>query len=98
MVHHGIRRNHVAHGLRELCSLIVQPSSDLVHLGGRSGHTSRARTEVGIDGYGAADGEDAAQAVPVVGDTVTDGKHLIRWDRVAGGIEGTSGQSAPGRR
>jgi hypothetical protein len=75
----------------------VKLSSELVHLGGRRGDTSGARTEVGIDGNSAADSEDTAKAVTVVSDAVTHGKHLIRRDRIAGGIEGTSGQSAPGR-
>jgi hypothetical protein len=78
--------------------LTVQLGSELVHLGGRRGHASRARPEVGIDGHGAADRDDATKAVAVMGDAITDGKHLVRWDRIAGGIEGTCGQTAAGRR
>jgi hypothetical protein len=76
----------------------VKLSSELVHLGGWRGHPSGARTEVGIDGNSAADRQDAAKAVTIVSDAVTHGEHLVRRDRIAGGIEGTSGQSAPGRR
>src|SRR5450756_1645598 len=86
--HHGIRRDHVAVGLLgEPYSLTVQLSSELVHLRGRRGHPSRARTEVGVDCNGPADGEDTAQAVTVVSDTVTHGKHLVRRDRIAGSVE-----------
>lgn len=102
-VSQDFQRYHVqTHGgeglLGEPCSLAMQLSSELVHLGGRSGHPSRPRTEVGVNRNGSADREDAAKAVTVVGDAVTHGKHLVRGDRIAGGIEGTSGQTAPGRR
>jgi len=72
----------------------VRLRSELVHLGGGSGHASRARPEVRIHGNGSADRDDAAQAVAVVCNSVTHGKHLVRWDRIPGGIEGTCGQTA----
>jgi len=68
--------------------------SELVHLGGRRGHASRACPEVRIHGSGSADGDDATQAVTVVGYAVTDRKHLVRGNRIPGGIEGASRQAA----
>jgi hypothetical protein len=70
-------------------------SSELVHLGGGGGHTSRACPEVGIDGNGSADRDDATQAVAVVADAVTHSEHLVRRDRISGGIEGAGGQTTP---
>jgi hypothetical protein len=68
--------------------------SELVHLGGRRGHTSRPCPEVRIHGNGSTDGDNATQAVTVVSDPVTDRKHLVRGDRIPGGVEGTSRQAA----
>jgi len=76
---------------------MTQIRSELVHLVGRRGHTTGARTEVSIDSRSSADEEDAAQSVAVMGDAVTHRKNLVRRYRIAGGIEGTSGQSAPWR-
>jgi hypothetical protein len=68
--------------------------SELVHLGSRRGHASRACPEVRIHGNGSADRDNATQAVTVVSDAVTDRKHLVRGDRIPGGIEGASRQAA----
>lgn len=76
----------------------MQLSSELVHLGCRRGNTSCAGAEVGVDSNGSANRKDATQAMTIVGDTVTHLKHLVRGDRIACGIEGASGQTAPGRR
>ena len=93
----GVRENRRRWLQGETRSRVTQISSELVHLRGRRGHPTRARAEVGVDRNGAADGEDTTQAVTVMGDAVTHLKNLVRRDRIAGGIEGTSGQSAPGR-
>jgi len=69
--------------------------SELVHLGGGGGHTSRAGPEVRVDGNGSADRDDATQTVTVMADAVTHGKHLVRRDRISGGIEGAGGQATP---
>jgi hypothetical protein len=98
MVHHGITRNTPPIGRwASQLRLTMELDSELVHLRGRRGHTSAARAEVGINRNRAADSQDTAKTVTVVSDAVTHGKHLVRRDRVAGGIEGTSGQSAPWR-
>src|SRR5450759_2355262 len=71
--------------------------SELVHLGGRRGYASRSRPEVGVDGNTSTDRDDASQTVSVVGDAVPYDKYLVRWDRIAGCIEGTCWQTPPGR-
>jgi hypothetical protein len=71
--------------------------SELVHLGGRRGYASRSRPEVGVDGNTSTDRDDASQTVAVVGDAVPYDKYLVRWDRIAGCIEGTCWQTPPGR-
>lgn len=68
-----------------------------MHLGGRRGDASRTRSEVRVDGDGSTDGDDAAKSVAVVSDAVTHSKHLVRRDRISGCIEGTCGQTPPGR-
>lgn len=79
------------------CVVTVWLGSELVHLGGRRGDASRARPEVRVHGSGAADRDDAAQAVAVVSDAVSHAEHLIWWDRISGCVEGTCGETPPGR-
>src|ERR1019366_2497827 len=92
--HNGILRAAGVGLAAEPTMQAVKLESELVHLGGRRGHATRARAEVRVHGTSSADRDDAAQAMPVVAHAVTHGKHLVWRYRIPGSIEGTCGQTA----
>jgi len=90
--------NRRAIGPGPLRGQLTRVGSELVHLGSRRGHATRAGPEVRVHGNRPADRDDPAESMAVMRNTVTHCEHLVRRDRVPGGIEGAGRQAAALRR